>query len=309
MTRSWAIAAIWTIAFALPGTVVRAEGLPPPTPVETWTGFSVGVGGGAAFLNADVNTKAVRVDELGRCFSRTAPEPDEAIATGRCDLSSPFGSELPFGFGPTGPFIEVNQHNQYLDNLRDTSGLFTVQGNYDYQFAPRWLAGIFLDADWSNLSAHEKRTYGFSQTLEALDPQCGGCDRGPLEVNSDTTIDALIRSNWTISLGGRVGWLAMPRTLLYVLAAYTHADLDDAQVEVNITDPMQNADLRFLVGGVPFQPQPFSHRTTSLLVKLPELAGWIYPWRWRGSETRRPVDLENRISMDSPPREFGTGRK
>ena len=55
-------------ASALVATVAQAADLGPyasPTPVETWTGFSVGVGGGVGFLNADINAKASRTDGVG----------------------------------------------------------------------------------------------------------------------------------------------------------------------------------------------------------------------------------------------------
>ena len=49
-------------------TVAQAADMGPyasPTPIETWTGFSVGVGGGVGFLNSDVNAKASRTDGVG----------------------------------------------------------------------------------------------------------------------------------------------------------------------------------------------------------------------------------------------------
>jgi hypothetical protein len=30
----------------------------------------------------------------------------------------------------------------------------------DYQFAPRWVVGGFVDADWSNVSGHAKQAGG-----------------------------------------------------------------------------------------------------------------------------------------------------
>ena len=42
--------------------------VPPQIPsAETWTGFSLGVGGGVAFLNADVSSKASRTDNVTSC--------------------------------------------------------------------------------------------------------------------------------------------------------------------------------------------------------------------------------------------------
>ncbi len=44
--------------------------------------------------------------------------------------------------------------------------------------------------------------------------------------------------DWSISVGGRFGLLATPGTLLYVLGAYTHAELDKSRVNVSIDDPL-----------------------------------------------------------------------
>ena len=99
-----------------------------PAPVETWTGFSVGVGGGVGFVSADVNAKASRTDGVG-CAPNTV------------------------GCTPGVVLREVDQnYNSSLSDLGGTGGFFTVQGAYDYQFAPRWVVGAFVDADWSDVS-------------------------------------------------------------------------------------------------------------------------------------------------------------
>jgi hypothetical protein len=38
----------------------------------------------------------------------------------------------------------------------------------------------------------------------------------------NATIDSKITTDWSISVSGRLGWLASASTLLYVLGAYTH---------------------------------------------------------------------------------------
>ena len=123
-------------ASVLFATVAQAADIGPyasPTPVETWTGFSVGVGGGIGFLNSDVNAKASRTDGVG-------------CAAGSVDC--PSGTVL--------REIDQNYSSSFSD-LGGTGGFFTVQGAYDYQFAPRWVVGAFVDADWSNVSGHAKQ--------------------------------------------------------------------------------------------------------------------------------------------------------
>jgi hypothetical protein len=237
-----ALAAIAVVAFA---GAARATDLGPPPPVETWTGFSLGVGGGVAFMDADVNSKASRSDEVGSCWSTpidvsSGPSPGREDFIDRpCDPSSPFGP--PF----LTQILDLSQRTTFIDDLSDTGGFFTVQAAYDYQFAARWVLGAFVDADWYDLSAHARQTSSFSQTIAS--PCIGICveqlNGNPINLNSKTTVDALISPEWSISVGGRVGWLATPGTLLYFLAAYTHADLDDARVKVSITDPVRNFDI------------------------------------------------------------------
>jgi len=208
---------------------------PNPIPsTETWTGFSLGVGGGVAFLNADVSSKASRTDNVTACQDPADP------AT--CQ-----------------DFFSINQTNtSNIDGLGDTGGFFTVQAAYDYQFASEWVLGAFVDADWSDVSANAKQAGASSVAF------CNGCG-GPGTPNpSNATIDTLLSTDWSISVGGRFGWLATPGTLLYILGAYTHADLDDARVKVSIGDP--NSVIGAIVnnGG----SSPFSNSPTSSSVKL-----------------------------------------
>jgi hypothetical protein len=59
---------------------------------------------------------------------------------------------------------------------------------------------------------------------------------------------------------------------LYFLAAYTHADLSEAQAKVSIPDPSDLVGV--LMGGQP-GTSPFPNTPTSLLARLPDsLDGW-----------------------------------
>jgi opacity protein-like surface antigen len=129
---------------------------------------------------------------------------------------------------------------------------------YDYQFAPRWVAGAFVDADWSDLSAHARQTHTSSPSSPPVNDVVALFSVG----EQKTTVDAQLSTDWSISVGGRIGWLANPRTLLYFLAAYTHQDLSDARVKASISDPIQVAGS--------FPTGSFDNIPTNLLVKLPD---------------------------------------
>jgi outer membrane immunogenic protein len=222
--RYAALAAIGT--FAVISQAQAADlGYAAPAPVETWTGFSVGIGGGVGTLNADMNSNAARTDTIGLCLID-------------CDL-------LSFDL------LDVNQnYSSSLSDLGGTGGFFTVQGAYDYQFAPRWVAGGFVDADWSGISGHARQSSTSSLTLLP-----GGDIPDEVDIDDDladalnsisgfnvplgrATIDSKVSTDWSVSVGGRFGWLATPSTLLYVLGAYTHQELGDARVNVRIADPL-----------------------------------------------------------------------
>lgn len=167
---------------------------------------------------------------------------------------------------------EIDQgYNSSFNNLGGTGGFYTVQGAYDYQLAPRWVAGAFVDADWSDISAHAKQTGASSISFFCDAGDCNDKPNGTVST-SNGTIDTKVSTDWNVSVGGRIGWLANPGTLLYFLAAYTHANLSDAGVKVNIPDPSDLIGV--MLGGSPGS-SPFSTSPTSLLVKLPDsLDGW-----------------------------------
>ena len=262
----------WLYSFALTlssstplSTFAHAADLgPSPKPAlgQSWTGFSLGVGGGVGSLNANVGANASRTDDVG-CVGDTR------------DCTS----------GAVLREIEQGSSSSFKD-LGATGGFFTLQGAYDYQFAPRWVAGAFVDADWSDIGADAKRTNNSSVTFFCPDTNnCEGQPNGSF-ATSNETIRTKISTDWNVSVGGRIGWLANPDTLLYFLAAYTHAELGDAQVKATIPDPSELIGV--VLGGSP-SSSPFPNSPTTLLMKLPELTRRVDPRRRRRGKNRRPL--------------------
>jgi outer membrane immunogenic protein len=221
------------------------ETLPPLTaPVDTWTGFSFAAGGGLGILTADVNARASRFDEPGFCT------PPVGGALPACDVFTPV---------PVASPIFLSQNHQL--NVQDLSddGLFgTIQLAYDWQFGSRWVGGLFVDADLYDIDAHARQRSSVS-TNNIIFNQ-GNVNNNFDFTLGDASLDAKVGIDWSISVGGRFGYLATPDTLLYLLAAYTHAELENARFKVNITDPMQ--------------PDPnlndFSAINTHFLLNLPD---------------------------------------
>src|SRR5262249_50937809 len=77
-------------------------------------------------------------------------------------------------------------------------GVFgTVVAGYDYQFASRWVAGAFADYDLSDIN--------------------GVHDNEPAETGNTR------RMLWSWAIGGRIGYLTSPRTMVYGTGGYTRA--------------------------------------------------------------------------------------
>ena len=109
--------------------------------------------------------------------------------------------------------------------------LATIGAGYDYQFAPRIVAGIFGEASASSLKG------------TILDRDVAGAG------------DIKQTSSW--AGGGRVGWLVTPQTLSYVNAGYTAARFSSANLAFTSTGtptgfstPGFTAKGWFLGGGV-----------------------------------------------------------
>lgn len=119
-----------------------------------------------------------------------------------------------------------------------------------------------------DISTHSRQTGNSGIVFSCPNP--GNCEDDPVGrfSTSNGTIDTKVNKDWSVSVGGRIGWLANEQTLMYFLAAYTHADLSDAQVKVNIPDP--NDLIAVVLGGAP-GTSPFPNSPTGLMVKLPDL--------------------------------------
>lgn len=103
-----------------------------------------------------------------------------------------------------GPSLPAPPFNVTLDGLGGDGGLFTVGAGANYQLSDRIVIGLVADYDRTD-----------------IDTTIGGAVSGLGSARLETKIDDM----W--SIGGRVGYLANPRTLLFVSAGYTQANLDD----------------------------------------------------------------------------------
>jgi outer membrane immunogenic protein len=106
-------------------------------------------------------------------------------------------------------------------DIGEVSGFGTVQLGFDRQ-RNRWVFGLFADYDWMSMDTEVVST-DIDVSAEA------GPGFGTLEADFSIAIDHM----W--SVGGRIGFLTSPNTLLYGLLAYTRADIT-ASSNVSLSD-------------------------------------------------------------------------
>lgn len=139
--------------------------------------------------------------------------PSRGAIRGPVAAAAPAWTGLYLGAGVGGGVLEFDAG---ADGNGDGGGVLgTVVLGYDYKLGSRWVAGVFGDFDFSGISANVDTA------------------NGPFDVDH----------HFSWSVGGRLGALVTPTTLLYGTGGYTQAEFEAN----NITD---NADGFFVGGGV-----------------------------------------------------------
>lgn len=137
--------------------------MPAPVVAASWTGCYIGGGGGYGMYNQDITSD----------------------------------------FASTG-VAAVGGRIQSQEITMGGRGWFgTVQAGCDYQFADRWVIGVFGDFDWSGMR---------------------GTTTWP---RGGATFVAEERHQHSWAVGGRVGYAVLPQLLAYVSGGYSEAKFDD----------------------------------------------------------------------------------
>jgi outer membrane immunogenic protein len=98
-----------------------------------------------------------------------------------------------------------------LNGLGANGALATIGGGYDYQFSPYLVAGIFGDFDFHSLES----------SLDIDIPSAPLSGHGQFSVNRQ----------W--SIGGRLGYLTSPGTLIFLTGGYTALSVSDFTANVS----------------------------------------------------------------------------
>ncbi len=113
-------------------------------------------------------------------------------------------------FDGTGAGLPIFPLFEGLSDNGDISGFGTVQIGIDRQRGG-WVFGLFADYDWMNMDTDLEGN--------TIDLSGGGGPAGLFSASFATEIDNM----W--SIGGRIGFLTSPETLVYGLLAYSQADV------------------------------------------------------------------------------------
>jgi outer membrane immunogenic protein len=112
-----------------------------------------------------------------------------------------------------GPLLPAPAFAAELSGLGGDGGFFSLGVGADYQVNSRFVVGAFFDYDWMDLETSIDASLSF-----------GGPALG-------AGVDIEVEDMW--SIGGRLGYLISPRTMLFMTGGYARADVSD--LTANIT--------------------------------------------------------------------------
>ena len=198
MGRAFLGAAVLAAAMAGPVQAKMAE-----VPYDSWTGFYVGGGFGFHWLDGDVDYNKTKSFEVRKeCRSYTYSPDDNFWLKDYKECV------------PETKYERSHSFDTSADLDGDPSLFGTLIGGIDWQSKsnPRVVFGAFVDVDFGNANAD----FTLEKTIAWRDCEC-----------TYTIGDGDLELDHLLTVGGRIGVLSEDRkTLTYVLAGYSHAEMD-----------------------------------------------------------------------------------
>jgi outer membrane immunogenic protein len=178
-------------------------------PVNTWTGFYIGAGGGYGSASHSVTASgATSGGNVGY----------DPITKDRKVLGY-LGTEVDYSLAGKAA----------IDGIGGSGGFGTVEIGYDYQIAPKFVIGIFANYDFDDISATASGAVSGQATAES---RLFTKNLKPLVIAPPVSTSISASGSGTLRLtdqwaaGGRIGYLLNPTTLAYFLGGYTEAYFD-----------------------------------------------------------------------------------
>jgi outer membrane immunogenic protein len=127
-----------------------------------------------------------------------------SAANNEVDLSVPPGDD----------FLTVG-----IDGFGHQGGFIALSAGYDYQIRPQVVIGAFVDFDMLNLKHQDSLNFSLGD---------------PAFFELDGSLTGKIRD--MVMIGGRIGYLASPDTLLFGSFGYANADFSDVRIGASVND-------------------------------------------------------------------------
>jgi opacity protein-like surface antigen len=226
-------------SFVVMGTAQAAD---VPAPADSWTGFYIGAGGGAAFSFADMGAAG-----YGDFFSEDwdGPDPSWAPYGGGYTSSEDWGTVFASaGFGNAGN--AASAFNSFVNGLTndgdgdqgEVSFFGRIEGGFDYQLSSQFVVGINggFSFGQTEISGSGQGGGGYEPpfllwppiALDPLEDPAPQEEFLPIVLGSGgggtVRSDVELGNSW--SIGGRVGFLPMENVLLFVTGGYTQIDAE-----------------------------------------------------------------------------------
>ena len=106
-----------------------------------------------------------------------------------------------------GPLVPAPAFGAELSGIGGEGAFFSLGAGADYQVNSRFVVGAFFDYDWANIES------------DVLNLQIGP----PVNIAAEANIE--VEDVW--SVGGRLGYLVTPSTMLFLSGGYSRADISD----------------------------------------------------------------------------------
>lgn len=178
---------------------------------DTWSGFSVAIGGGASKVDTDALADTSVSNDLGLGFPVIIPPffgRVDVLIDGQADNSNQFGDDEWAGFG-------------------------TIQAGYDQRFG-KFLIGAFVDFDFYPEEASSRGSGNLNGAVSGsavvtdfiANTQTPIPLFGPAPINGYASYSANVELDKVWTIGGKLGYLLNEHTLLYALGGYSEASID-----------------------------------------------------------------------------------
>ncbi|MEM7619848.1 MAG: outer membrane beta-barrel protein [Pseudomonadota bacterium] len=247
-----AFLAVW---LAVPSLTYAADLFSPPpfiqpeplAPSSSWTGFYIGGGIGIQKMTSDLDIKSKNKSEAGDYHDCRRPyigniSGNNQFINFQDDAGAKFNSALDC-IANNNKLIDDNPNFKHFKDSNfnfsddkevnsDWEAFGTAMIGYDYQISRRLIIGAFANFDFGSTKTKFGQAYtgipdGTYYTGTKANPNSVYAGQISDELLQDVTVSGDFESDYSFTIGGRLGYLfANQKTLGYILAGYSRTSID-----------------------------------------------------------------------------------